>query len=144
MSANLLLSRLHGLRQHGSAWRADCPNGHNKARRSLSVTEVDDGRVMLHCFACNDTPGILRALGLEMADLFPEPIKDTSPEARKAAAEAFKRNAWRAALGVLNREATLVLIAANDMQAGNVLPETDVVRVRLAAQRIAQAREVLR
>lgn len=144
MSAALLLSRLRGVRKHGNGWRADCPNGHNKARGSLSVAEVDDGRVMLHCFACNDTPGILHALGLAMADLFPERIKDIRPEVRMAAAEAFRRNAWGAALGVLHREATTVLIAANEIHAGKALPRSDVARVGVAVHRIAQAREVLR
>lgn len=144
MSASRLLALLHGVRQYGKGWRANCPNGHGKARGSLSITEADDGRVMLHCFACNDTTGILRAVGLEMAELFPERIKDPSPEARKAAAEAFKRDAWGAALGVLDREATVVLIASNDMRSGKTLVADDVGRMGLAAQRIAQAREVLR
>lgn len=144
MSAGPLLSRLHGVRKHGSGWRADCPNSHKSTRGSISVAETDDGRVMLHCFACNDTPGILHALGMELADLFPERIKDTNPEARKSAAEAFKRNAWRAALSVLDREATVVLIAANDLCAGQAMPGDDAMRIGLAARRIAQAREVLR
>lgn len=79
-----------------------------------------------------------------MADLFPERIKDTSSEARKSATEAFRRTAWHAALGVLNREATAVLIAANAIHGGAALLANDVMRVRVAAQRIAQAREVLR
>jgi hypothetical protein len=144
MSAATLLSRLHGVRKHGNGWRADCPNGHTKVRGSLSVSETDDGRVMLHCFACSDTAGILCTLGLTLGDLFPDRIKDSSPEGRKAAAEAFKRNSWGAALGVLDREASLVLIAVNDLCAGKSLPVDDVMRVGLAAKRIAQAREVLR
>jgi hypothetical protein len=144
MSATLFLSRLQGVRQRGDGWRADCPNGHQKAHGSLAITEAADGRVMLHCFACGDTPGILRALGLEMAALFPDRLNTPGPEARKAAAEAFKRNAWGAALGVLDRESIVVLIAANDMHAGKALALADVARVGLAAQRIAQAREVLR
>lgn len=144
MSAILLLGRLQGVRQHGKGWRADCPNGHSNARGSLSITATDDERVILHCFACGDTPGVLRALGLEMADLFPMRVKDASPEGRKAAADAFKRNAWGAALGVLDRESTVVLIAANDLHAGKALEFADMARVGLAAQRIAQAREVLR
>lgn len=144
MNADILLSRLQDVRQHSNGWRADCPNDHHKARGSLSIMEADGGRIMLHCFACGDTPGILGALGLEMADLFPERIKDPSPEARKAAAEAFKHHAWRAALGVLEREATVVLIAATDLYAGKVLVAEDVARVGLAVERIAQAREMLR
>lgn len=143
VTATPILSRLDGVRQHGNSWRADCPNGHGKARGSLSITEADDGRVMLHCFACHDTPGILGALGLEMADLFPERIKDPSPEGRRKASEAFKQHSWRAAMGVLAREATVVAIAAQDMIGGRVLPAPDHDRLRVAEQRIQLAREVL-
>lgn len=143
MTVALVLSRLNGVRQHGNSWRADCPNGHSKARGSLSITEAEDSRVMLHCFACHDTSGILGALGLEMADLFPERIKDPSPEGRRKAAEAFKQNGWRAALGVLAREATVVAIAAQDMIGGRVLPGPDHDRLRVAEERIQLAREVL-
>lgn len=143
MSAPLLLDRLRGVRKNGNGWRADCPNGHGKARGSLSISEGDDGRVMLHCFACSDTPGILRGVGLELADLYPERAKDPSPEARSKAAEAARLNGWRAALGVLATEATVVQIAADDIHGGKVLAANDVARVGVAAQRIAQAKEVL-
>lgn len=143
MSAALLLARLEGVRRSGPGWRADCPNGHAKARGSLGITEADDGRVLLSCFACHDTPAILRTLGLELADLFPERIKDPSPEARRAAREAFKRNAWASALGVLGRETGVVLIAARDMLRGRTLPPNDVERLALAEDRIARACEVL-
>lgn len=143
MNAAMLLSRLEGVRRSGDGWRANCPNGHAKARGSLSITEADDGRILLSCFACHDTPAILGTLGLELADLFPERIKDPSPEARQRAREAFKRSAWAAALGVLGREAGVVLLAARDMLAGKVLPAGDVERLALAEDRIARAREVL-
>jgi hypothetical protein len=144
MNAVAFLSMLHGVRRYGTGWRANCPNQHQKTRGSLSITEADDGRVMLHCFACGDTPSILRALGLEMAALFPHRVIDPSPEGRKVSVEAFKHNAWGAALGVLNREATVVHMAATDMQAGKPLSQADVRRLGLAAERVAQAREVLR
>lgn len=143
MNATMLLSRLEGVRRSGEGWRANCPNGHAKARGSLSITEVDDGRILLSCFACHDTPAILGTLGLELADLFPERIKDPSPEARQRAREAFKRSAWAAALGVLDRESGIALLAARDMLAGKALPAGDVERLALAEDRIARAREVL-
>ncbi len=143
MTASDFVSSLHNVRQHGHSWRADCPNGHERVRGSLSITEADDGRVMLHCFACHDTPGILRALGMAMADLFPERIRDASPEARTKGAQAFKQNGWRAALGVLAREATVVVIAAHDMSKGKALAEPDHARLRVAEDRIQRAREVL-
>lgn len=143
MNAAMLLSRLDGVRRSGDGWRANCPNGHARTRGSLSITEADDGRILLSCFACHDTPAILGALGLELADLFPERIKDTTPEGRRAAREAFKRTSWVAALGVLGREAGVVLLAARDVLAGNVLPTTDLERLALAEDRILRAREVL-
>jgi len=140
----VLLSRLANVRPSGSGWRADCPNGHNKARGSLSIAEAGDGRVLLHCFACGDVPGILSSLGLQLADLFPQRIRDDwNPAARKAAIEAFRRSSWEAALRVLDREATVVLIAAGDMHEGKQLSYIDDARLMLAAHRISQARSVL-
>lgn len=143
MSAAAMLARLEGVRRSGAGWRANCPNGHAKARGSLSIAEAEDGRILLSCFACHDTPAILAALGLELADLFPERIKDTTPEGRQAAREAFKRASWAAALPVLAREAFVVLLAARDVLAGNVPPSVDVDRLATAVDRIEQAREVL-
>lgn len=144
MNASMLLSRLDGVRRAGPGWRANCPNpAHSKARGSLSITEADDGRILLACFACHDTPAILGALGLELADLFPERIKDASPEGRRAAREAFKRASWTAALPVLAREAFVVLLAARDVLAGKALPSGDVDRLAAAVDRIERAREVL-
>lgn len=144
MNATMLLSRLDGVRRSGNGWRANCPNPvHTKARDSLSITEADDGRILLSCFACHDTPAILGTLALELADLFPERIKDASPEGRRVAREAFKRASWAAALPVLAREAFVVLLAARDVLAGKALPAADVDRLAAAVDRIEQAREVL-
>src|SRR5690242_3739579 len=63
---DVLLVRLQHVRKSGpSSWRADCPNGHQRARGSLAITESDDGRILVTCFACHDTPAVLAAIGLE-------------------------------------------------------------------------------
>ena len=143
MSAQPLLERLEGVRRGRDGWRADCPNGHNKAKGSLSITESADGAVLIHCFACDNTPGILAAVGLEVADLFPKRITDPSPEGRAKAREALKRNGWQAALGVLSRESTLVLCAAGMLRQGTALSQEDDARLGLAMKRIDSARELL-
>lgn len=144
MNATMLLSRLDGVRRSGDGWRANCPNPvHQHRKPSLSITEAADGRILMECFRCHDTPAILGASGLELADLFPERIKDASPEGRRVAREAFKRASWAAALPVLAREAFVVLLAARDVLAGKVLPVADVDRLAAAVDRIEQAREVL-
>lgn len=139
-----LLARLQQVRKTGPAsWRSDCPNGHQHAKGSLAITQADDGRVLMHCFACSDVHGILAAVGLELADLFVERIRDPSPEARKAANEAFKRNGWRAALSVLSREAVVVLAAAGMLRQGHTLTAEDDTRLSLAMQRIDDAKAAL-
>ena len=54
-------------------YRAKCPV-HQKANsqsRTLSITEVTDGNVLLHCFAGCDYEEVLEAIGLEKKHLFP-------------------------------------------------------------------------
>jgi len=46
-----------------------CPF-HDDKVKSLSVAEGDDGRALLLCFAGCKTPDVVKAMGLEMADLF--------------------------------------------------------------------------
>jgi hypothetical protein len=50
-------------------WSAQCP-AHKDDHPSLSISEGDDGKVLLNCFAGCDTAAILRALGMGWRDLF--------------------------------------------------------------------------
>lgn len=141
---DVLLARLQHVRKSGpSSWRADCPNGHRRARGSLAVTESEDGRILLTCFACHDTPAVLAAIGLELADLYPERIRDITPEGRRRARELFKQSAWAAALRVLQREATVCIVAAGMLRAHLALTPADDSRLAIAMERIRDARAVL-
>lgn len=66
-----LLRRLHGVRRSGSGYVARCP-AHEDREPSLSVSEGEDGRVLLHCHAGCSTEAVVQALGLRLADLMPE------------------------------------------------------------------------
>jgi hypothetical protein len=69
---DLVLSRLSHAREIRTGWRACCP-GHNGSNpSSLSIREGDNG-VLIHCFTGCSTDDVVRALGLEMRDLFNEP-----------------------------------------------------------------------
>ena len=141
---DVLLARLQRVRKTGpSSWRADCPNGHQRARGSLAITESDDGRILVTCFACHDTPAVLSAVGLELGDLYPERIRDLTPEGRRRAREAFKQSAWTAALRVLEREATVCIVAAGMLRAHLTLTCDDDARLATAMDRIRDARAVL-
>jgi hypothetical protein len=64
-----VLDRLRGARRYDGSWKALCP-AHEDREPSLSVTEGDDGRALLKCFAGCATEDVVAELGLEMKDLF--------------------------------------------------------------------------
>lgn len=86
-----LLPRLDGVKQTGQGqYIARCPVlAHDDKSPSLSVTEAAD-RVLVHCFGDCDTADIVAAIGLDLADLFNEPM--ATPE-RRARAVAASRSA---------------------------------------------------
>lgn len=143
MNAETLLGRLEGVRRtKPDHWVARCPAHQDKAP-SLSVKQCDDGTILLHDFAGCSPSDVLAAVGLTLADLFPERLKPRTPEERRVAREAFKRDSWRAALGVLTREATIVEIAAHDLADNKPLSDEDHNRLLTAIARIGDARAVL-
>lgn len=137
-----LLSRLEGVKRSGKGWIAKCP-AHKDRSASFSVAEGREGRVLCRCFAGCELTDVLRAVGLEVADLFPQRLPDTSPEGRAAAREAWRQSGWAAALSVLAREAAIVYIAAGEVAAGRALSAEDQARLATALDRIEGCREVL-
>ena len=69
MPVDLVLDRLEGVRERGEGYQAHCP-AHDDHEPSLSVTEGEDGRALLKCFAGCRTSDVVAALDLEMKDLF--------------------------------------------------------------------------
>lgn len=67
-----ILNRLSGVKRKGqNSWMACCP-AHDDSDPSLAVTSVDDGRILLKCFAGCSALEVVHALGLELKDLFPQ------------------------------------------------------------------------
>lgn len=136
-AAETLLARLDRVRVCGPGrWMARCP-AHEDKSPSLSVRELDDGRVLLHCFAGCAAPNVLSAVGLTLGDLFPAPLalngaKPTRPNHFHAAREALK---------TLHREVLIVAIAAENVAAGVVLDAQDRALVIESAAKIRAAAE---
>ena len=141
-SIDALLHRLERVQRSANGWRADCPNGH-KTHGTLSVAQGDDGRLLLHCFAGCSAADVLGALGLALADVMPERLRDDSPEGRRTARERFRLASMTAAAGVILREARIVLLAGCDLLRGQALPPDDAQRLSEAVERIEAVREVL-
>ena len=142
MSVDLILARLDSPRRSGRGWIAKCP-AHRDRSPSLSICEGREGRTLVRCFAGCDVTDVLAAIGLELADLFPERVRDLSPLERQERRQAAQEADWRAALNVLAREADVVGIAASFASCGIALPDDDRQRLRVAIKRIHDAREVL-
>ena len=71
MSASELLDRLEKVRRTGTGrWTACCP-AHSDRHPSLALRELDDGRVLLHCFAECSAHEVVSAVGMDLSDLFP-------------------------------------------------------------------------
>lgn len=131
--ASGLVSRLAGVRQTGSdRWVAKCP-AHEDRRPSLSIRELEDGRVLIHCFAGCETDAVVSAVGLQIADLFP-PRNEVGYE-RQPRRGIHPRDALHA----LAFEATVVLLAARDVRAGRAIDDQSMERLGIAANRITAA-----
>ena len=79
MSVDTLLDRLERVRGYGRGrWTARCP-AHEDRGPSLSIRELDDGRVLVHCFGGCAVEQVIGAVGVDWEDLFPprpiEPAK---------------------------------------------------------------------
>jgi AAA domain len=71
-----ILKKLHGVFETSNGWQARCP-AHQDNKQSLSIGE-DGGKTLLYCQAGCETVKIVKAMGLEMRDLFPgEPEQRT-------------------------------------------------------------------
>ncbi len=134
MSADSLLSLLNGVKRTGHGkWLAKCPS-HEDRTASLAIRELDDGRILLHCFAGCDVHEVVGSVGLRIDDLFP-PREDD---------KLFKKGERRPfpaadVLRAIAFESTLVIVAAADLLAGNPFNDTDRARLVLAVSRIQAA-----
>jgi hypothetical protein len=131
------------VQRHGKGCRALCPACGGKSRK-LSLTQGDDGRVLLHCFAGCQPHEVLAAVGLTVNDLFVRRIEaNMTPTQKRELREAAKQSQWRAALDALQLEIGVVHIAARQVLAGEALAPDDLQRVGTACDRIRDAREML-
>lgn len=71
-AAEKILARLDKVRKNGDKkWMARCP-AHSDNGPSLSLRLLDDGRVLVHCFAGCGASDVMVAIGLSLSDLYPD------------------------------------------------------------------------
>ncbi len=118
-------------------WIACCP-AHEDRSPSLAVRELDDGRVLLHCFAGCSVEEIVGAVGLGMEDLFPPrpiaPGTGTKPERRPwIPSDVFD---------IARRHIGAAAVIACDMHAAKTVSDEDHERLLVAASTLDRIAEV--
>jgi hypothetical protein len=133
MSAGALLDRLDGVKRTGAdRWIAKCP-AHDDAHASLSVRELNDGRVLVHDFAGCGVEDVLGSVGLTFDDLFPPrtDIHHVKGERRPFPAADVLRT--------LVTEISIIVIYVADIRAGRTPSHQDHARFLLACSRVSLA-----
>ena len=132
MSTDKVLSHVHpSLHPHSGSLSSCCPP-HEDRSPSLAVRELDDGRVLVHCFGGCSVESVLGAIGLDMTDLFPErvaaPGTGTAPQRLRLPASQ--------AIEILERETMIVAVVGGDMVRKKDITETDHRRLIQAVSRV--------
>lgn len=134
MKAELLLSRLEKVRTAGrDRWMARCP-AHHDGTPSLSVRALDDGRMLLYCYAGCDVQAVLGAIGLQFSDLYPDQSLGCGLKG-----SVDRLITARQGLEIVAKESLLVAVFAADQAQGKLLSESDRSRLMPAAGRIHAA-----
>ncbi len=129
MTAEALLQKLDRVKQTGPGrWIASAPTREDK-HPSMTIRELDDGRVLIHDFGGDSVENILAAVGLTFSDLFPpREVQHGKPERRPfPAADVLRCIAF---------EALVVAVAGTSLLAGVPFTPTDRERLVLAVGRI--------
>lgn len=131
-----ILNSLKGVKKvKANNYKALCPV-HSEQTPSLSITSLPDDRIIMHCFGCGaNGVDVIKSLGLEVEDLFPEKIQNERV-GYKAERQPFSANDI---LKLLLHEVTVVSIAAQMIGNGERLSTSDIVRVEQARHRIDEA-----
>jgi hypothetical protein len=76
-----ILAHLKGVRTSLHGWVACCP-AHSDREPSLSIGLADEGQILLNCFAGYSLESIVEAMGMTVAELFPNAlsVSDVPPE----------------------------------------------------------------
>lgn len=136
MTVATLLQRLDRVRKTGpDRWVASCPTRDDR-HPSLTIRELDDGRVLIHDFGGDSVHEILAAVGLELSELFP-PRPLTA--GRKPERRPF--NPYDV-LKIMAFEAGVAALCAADLLRGHSPSDDEVRRLLTAYERLQTAVEV--
>ena len=130
MAVETLLSRLDKVKPTGSGrWVACCP-AHNDRSPSLSIRQLDDNRVLVHCFSGCEVETVLGAVGLTFDALYPEKLTGNGKPRERRPFPATD------ILRALLHETLVVAFAGDKIAKGELLAAADKERLTVAVERI--------
>lgn len=138
MTAADLISRLDGVRETGEGkWIARCP-AHDDRSPSLSVREVNDGTILIKCFAGCDTLAVCRSIGIEIRDLFPDQyVRRVDTRAR-----GVPRLSAAERLELIEHEITVAALVVEEIARTRIGTDEQWARLAQCSERIGRARNV--
>ncbi len=133
-----LLNRLEKVKGTKGRWTACCP-AHGDKSPSLAIRQLDDGRILLKCFAGCSAYEVVSAVGMDMQDLFPSETK--LGYTGETQSQKSERRPFYAAdlLKIIQFEAVLTSVAAFDLSEGRQISTDDRKRLKAAVSRINEA-----
>ena len=135
MTTNTLLNTLVKVKQtNHSTWIACCP-AHDDKNPSLAIRQVDDGRILIHCFAGCPTESVLNAVNLSFSDIQPEQLNGNNFKPLKRIFNAHT------ALEILRYESLITLETAKSLDRGEILSEDSLERLKKCIERIERVCE---
>ena len=124
-----LVNRLDHCKPTGKdSYIARCP-AHDDRSPSLTIKELPDGRVLVHCFSGCGALDVLNAVGLDWDTLFPPELGHYPARRYRAPSETV--------------DSLVVEIAEHDRSMGKRLSKTDVERYREALKRRPQKSDAI-
>lgn len=129
------LSRLQKVRRTGKDSYIACCSAHADKSPSMTIREVEEGKILVHCFAGCGIDEIVDAVGISLSDLMPDRAPDTL---RKPTAVPFNP---RDVLACIQSDATLLCVFISDVtQAKPITPEEAANAYKAAARIVAATR----
>jgi len=110
-----------------------CP-AHNDKTASLSIKNLPDERILIHCFAGCAANDILGAVGLSFDDIVTKRLGDFKPVSKPF-------NPY-AVLKAISNETLLVALAGLEVANGKTLPQEDKDRLMIAVNRLREAYQI--
>lgn len=127
------VSRLSKAKRTGNDSYIACCPAHADKSPSMTVREVEDGMLLVHCFAGCGIDDIAGAIGFSISDLMPDKQPD---ELRKSRRIPFSPSD---VLACTKNDAALLYVVMCDLDKGILLTEKQVKEAKKAAARIYSA-----